>query len=70
MQVQSLAREDPLEKEMVSLPGKSHGESHPVGLQSMELQRVGHNLVTKQQYSCSYNFRKAEQLTQGSQLVN
>ena len=26
--------------------------------------------VTQQQYSCNYNFRKAEQLTQGSQLVN
>ena len=70
MQVQSVAQEDPLDKAMVFLPGKFHGESHPVGLQSMGLQRVGHNLVTKQQYSCSYNSRKADQLAQGSQLVN
>ena len=37
--------EDPLEKEMATtsafLPGESLGQRSPVGLQSMELQRVG-----------------------------
>ena len=51
-QVQSLGGEDPLEKEMaatpVFLPGKSHGQK-PGGLPSMRSQRVGHNLMTKQQ---------------------
>ena len=55
--VQSLGQEDPLGKEMqltpVSLPGKSHEQRSLVGysppgvavdsLQSMGLQRVGHN---------------------------
>ena len=51
--VQSLGWEDPLEKGMqptpVFLPGKSHGQRRLVGLQSMGLQRVGHDLGTKQQ---------------------
>ena len=51
--VQSLGREDPLEKEMatcttVFLPGKSHGQSCLVG--SMVLQRVGHDLAIRQQH--------------------
>ena len=33
----------------VLLPGKSHGQEKPSKLQSMGSQRVGHNLVTKQQ---------------------
>ena len=33
----------------VFLPGKSHGQRRLVGLQSMGLQRVGHDLGTKQQ---------------------
>ena len=52
--VQALDREDSLEKEMlptpVFLPGKSHGQRSLAGY--MELQRVGHNLVTKQQQQC------------------
>ena len=31
----------------VFLPGESHGHKEPGGLQSMGLQRVGHDLVTK-----------------------
>ena len=31
------------------LPGKSHEQEKPGGLQSMGLQRVGHDLVTKHQ---------------------
>ena len=31
------------------LPGKSHGQRKPGGLQSMRLQRVGHSLATEQQ---------------------
>ena len=52
-QVQYLGQEDPLEKEMAthssSLAGIIPLPEEPGGLQSMELQRVGHNLVTKQQ---------------------
>ena len=33
----------------IFLPGKSHGQKEPDRLQSTELQRVGHNLATKQQ---------------------
>ena len=52
--VQSLGREDPLEEEMATtaifLPGESHGQGEEPGwLQSMGLQRVRHNLTTKQQ---------------------
>ena len=50
--VRSLGREDPLEKQMatspVFLPGKSHGQRSLVGY---GLQRVRHNLATKQQQS-------------------
>ena len=45
-QVQSLGREDPLEKGMAPafLPGESHGQRIlGEGLQSIGLQRVGHN---------------------------
>ena len=53
MQIQSLGWEDPLEKEMTThsifLPGESHGQRSLGGLPSMGLQRVGHDLVTKQQ---------------------
>ena len=50
--VRSLGQEDHLEKEMeptpVFLPGKSHGRRSPVGflLESMGLQRVGHDRAT------------------------
>jgi len=42
MWVQSLGGEDPLEEEMATLLGDSHGEE-PGGLQSIGLQRVGHD---------------------------
>ena len=51
MRIWSLGWEYPLEEEMATptfLPGKSHGEE-PGRLQSIRLQRVGHDLVTKQQ---------------------
>ena len=47
MQVRSLGREDPLEKEMATyssiLAGTFHGQKEPGGLLSMGLQRVGHS---------------------------
>ena len=51
--VQSLVREDPLEKEM-AMPSsivapKSSGIEEPGGLQSLESQRVRHDLGIKQQ---------------------
>ena len=53
MWVQSLGQEAPLEKEMAthsSIPAwEISWTEEPGGLQSMGSQRVGHNLVTKQQ---------------------
>ena len=53
MQVGSLGGEDPLKKEMAThtsiLAWKIPWTEKPGGLQSMGLQRVGYNLVTKQQ---------------------
>ena len=53
MQVWSLGREGPLEKEMVTHSGILAWEiprtEEPDGLQLMGLQRVGHDLATKQQ---------------------
>ena len=50
--VQSLGREDPLEKEMAThsniLAWKITWTEEHGGLQSMELQRAGHDLVIKQ----------------------
>ena len=69
MQVQSLDWENPLEKEMathssilffffytpVFLPGKSHGQRSLASyIQSMGLQKVGHDLVTKQRQQQPY----------------
>ena len=52
-QVQSLGQEDPLEKVMAThsnnLAWKVLWTEETGELQSMALQRVGHNLVTKQQ---------------------
>ena len=52
-QVQSLSQGDPLEKEMAThssvLAWEILWTEEPDGLQSMGLQRAGHNLVTKQQ---------------------
>ena len=51
MQVQSLGREDPLEKEMAThssiLAWRILWTEEPGGLQSVGLQRVGHDLETK-----------------------
>ena len=53
MQVQSLVQEDPLEEEMAThsniLPWEIQWTEEPIRLQSMGLQRVRHDLVTKQQ---------------------
>ena len=53
MQVQSLGQEDPLEKEMATLSSiltwRIPQTEEPGWLQSVGSQRVGHNLVTKQQ---------------------
>ena len=53
MQVQSLGQEDPLKKEMatlpVFLPGNSHGKKSLAGYSPWGHKRVGHDLVTKQQ---------------------
>ena len=50
--VQSLSRGDPLEKEMAThcsiLAWEIPWTEEPDGLQSMGLQRLGHNLATKQ----------------------
>ena len=52
MQVLSLGWEDPLEKEMATfssiLAWEISWTEEPGGVQSMGLQRVGHNLATKQ----------------------
>ena len=52
-QVRSLGWDDPLEKEMAThsriLAWKTPWTEEPGGLQSAELQGVGHNLATKQQ---------------------
>ena len=51
-QIWSLGWEDPLEKEIATHSGIFTWEipwtEEPGGLQSIELQRVGHNLATKQ----------------------
>ena len=53
MQVQFLGQEDPLKKEMAAhssiLVWEIPWTEEPGGLQSMELQRVRHDLVTKEQ---------------------
>ena len=41
--VQSLGREDSLEEGMVFFPGESPWKEEPGRLQSMGLQRIGHN---------------------------
>ena len=53
LKIQSLGQEDPLEKEVVAhsniLVWETPWTEEPGGLQTMGLQRVRHNLVTKQQ---------------------
>ena len=60
MWVQSLGREDPLEKEMATysslLAWKIPRIEEPGGLQSMELQRIRHDLVTKQQQERAWEY--------------
>ena len=57
-QVQSLGREDPLEKEMATQSSMLAWEipwtEEPGRLQSMRVARVRHDLVTKQQHSSVY----------------
>ena len=52
MRVPSLGQEDPLEKEMAThssfLAWETPWTEEPDGLQSMGLQRVGHDSLTKQ----------------------
>ena len=56
MQVRSLSQEDPLAKEMAThssiLAWEIPWTEEPGRLQSMGLQRVGHDLGTKQQQQC------------------
>ena len=53
--VQSLGQEDPLEKKMAThssiLVWRIPWTEEPVRIQPTVLQRVGHNVVTKQQHS-------------------
>ena len=55
MQVRSLDQEDPLEEGMAAhssiLAWRITWTEEPGGLQSMGWQRVGHDLVTKQQHN-------------------
>ena len=64
MQVQYLGWEDPLEEEMAThfriLAWKTPWAEEPGGLQSMVLQRVEHNWVTKHTYSQANNKTKSE----------
>ena len=57
--VRSLGQEDSLEKEMAThasiLAWKFPWTEEPGGLQSMESQRVRHDLVTKQQQTKDYH---------------
>ena len=58
--VQSLSWEDPLEKEMTThssiLAWEISWTEQPSGLQSMGLQRVGHDLVTEHQQKLGWAF--------------
>ena len=58
-QVQFLHQEDPLEKEMATHSGvlawRNPWTEEPGGLQSVGLQRVGHNLATKTILSLTLN---------------
>ena len=62
--VQSLAEEDPLEKEMATCSSifawKIPWTEEPGGLHSMRSQRIGHTLVTKQQQHSIVGLTKIE----------
>ena len=67
-QVRSLGREEPLEEEMAihfsTIAWKIPLTEEPGRLQSMGLQRIGHNLLTKQQiHGNKLNFRKLSTFT-------
>ena len=54
--IRFLSWEDPLEKEMIThssiFPEKSHGQGSLVGYSPWGRKRIGHDLVTKQLFSC------------------
>ena len=62
MWVQSLGQEDPLEKEMATrssiLAWEISWTEEPGGLQFLELQRVGHDLVTERSEQSSDSIAK------------
>ena len=66
MWVQSLGCGDPLEKEMAAhsstLAWKIPWTEEPGGLQSMQLQRVGHDLATKQQQTITIPIQQMKKL--------
>ena len=71
--VQSLGREDPLEKEMAahsSTPAwKSHGQRSMVGYSPWSHKGVRHHLVTKQQHgshTCSWEMQEPPEVRQSS----
>ena len=68
--VQSLGWEDPLDKELANhsniLAWEIPWTEEPDRLKSVELQRVKHNLVTKQK-QCDLTFDKNDILIQSSQ---
>ena len=71
-QVKSLGWEEPLEKEMAThssvLAWKiPHTEEPGIGLQSMGLQRVGHNWATKINSQISY-FKNKSRLPKGKHV--
>ena len=63
-QVQSLGQKDPLEKEMathsLSLAWETPWTDEPGMLQFIRSQRVGHNLVTKQELTCLHLLKGTE----------
>ena len=67
-QIQSLAPEDPLEKEMATyssiLAWKIPWTEEPDGLQSMGLQRVGHDLATKHIHTLTMEYYAAFKKTE------
>ena len=72
-QVQSLGREDPLEKEMAThssiLAWRIPWTEEPGGLQSMGLQRVRHDLVTKQQHQQRRELNRQESLPHATYMT-
>ena len=73
MQVWSLSREHPLEKEMATcssiLAWRIPWAEKPVGLQSMALQRVRHNWVTKHTHTHTHTHSLAHAATAAAKLL-